>query len=105
MLWDMRFEAHRLESRLHFSAAPVSVSINVGGPSYMDSTGHLWSADKNYIGGVPKTWEFPVANTADAPLFTARRGGTHFSYAIPIENGNYTLKLGFAESFFTQPGQ
>ena len=76
--------------------------------TYTDSLGQLWAADNSSTGGGTFTSGDVIANTPDQPLFQAERyaiGQADFSYLIPIPNGIYTLRLGFAEIFFGSAGQ
>ena len=78
--------------------------VNAGGQSYVDSRGLAWLADVNFVGGGSYTTGNPIADTEDDPIYASERWGT-FSYQIPVPNGNYDLRLLFAEVWFTSPGQ
>jgi hypothetical protein len=67
--------------------------LNAGG-SQQTVNGTLWSADSYYSGG----WTYAVSS-GTVP-FTSQRTGT-FSYTIPAVNGKYTLRLDFAELWWT----
>ena len=94
--------------------APVTVEptvcINSGGKntSFVASTGRTFLPDQYFSGGqawpnTPKTGE-AIANTIDDLLYqTERSAGVNlgsFSYEIPVNGGNYTVELHFAEIFF-----
>jgi 5-hydroxyisourate hydrolase-like protein (transthyretin family) len=84
----------------------VSVRVNGGGGAYTDSSNNNWSADTGFTGGQTFTASsgIAIAATADPTLYRSERWG-NFSYALNVPNGSYTLRLHFAEIFFTTPGQ
>ncbi|RMG18564.1 MAG: DUF5060 domain-containing protein, partial [Bacteroidetes bacterium] len=85
-------------------AASSLVNINCGGNAYTASSGELYEADTYFTGGNVFTTTNPIANTPDDSLYQSERtaaGG--FSYAIPVSNGNYKIRLHFAEIFHTAP--
>jgi hypothetical protein len=82
-----------------------AVRIDVGaGAGRTDSAGLAWAADQYYSGGVASSAVAAVNNTADDAMYLSRRYGD-FSYAIPLSNGTYTLKLHFVETGVTAAGQ
>jgi hypothetical protein len=84
------------------TSAPVanSILINSGGSSTTLS-GRTWAADKNFSGGTKYSYgTIAIAGTTDDVLYRTERFG-NFSYAVPVTNGNYTVKLHFAETYFT----
>jgi N-acetylneuraminic acid mutarotase/regulation of enolase protein 1 (concanavalin A-like superfamily) len=94
-----------LEQRMLMSTAPAgAILIDSGGPAYTDSLGQTWHADADFSGGSTTVGSFPVANTADASLYSSRRWG-NFSYNIPLPTGAYTVTLLFCESRDTAPGE
>jgi N-acetylneuraminic acid mutarotase len=60
----------------------------------------VWTADANFTGGWFASTNFAVANTNDDPLYLSRRAGD-FSYSRAVPNGDYTLKLLFADYLTT----
>jgi uncharacterized protein YaiE (UPF0345 family) len=87
-------------------AAPVAVTlfrINAGGPAYTFG-GVSWSADQYFTGGSTYSTTTAIAGTTNDQLYQSERWGTP-SYAIPVSNGTYTLRLHFAEIFWTNPNQ
>jgi hypothetical protein len=66
---------------------------------YTDSAGNVWTADDYYRGGHRTYHRKPVAGTGDKGLYASERFG-HFSYAIPVDTGSYTVNLYLAETFF-----
>jgi hypothetical protein len=70
--------------------------VRAGGSAYTDSMAQLWTADNSFSGGETCGTFAPIANTNDPALFQTCRTGA-FSYAFPVTNGIYTVKLHFAE--------
>jgi hypothetical protein len=66
---------------------------------YTDSAGNVWTADDYYRGGHRTYHRKPVAGTGDKGLYASERFG-HFSYAVPVDAGTYTVNLYLAETFF-----
>lgn len=82
-----------------------SIRINSGGPSYTDSLGNVWSADKNYSGGATYTTSTTsISGTVEDTLYRSERYG-NVSYAISVPSGSYTLKLHFAEVYWNAAGK
>lgn len=73
---------------------PTTVKINAGGSVYND-----FSADKNSSGGSTYSTTAAIDATTMDPLYQTERYG-NFSYSIPIANGDYTVKLHFAEIYW-----
>jgi hypothetical protein len=73
--------------------------------SYVDSTGRAWESDHSYSGGIFSTGVYNVEGTSDDALYAKVHKGAAFSYAVPVVNGTYTLKLHFADGQSTSAGQ
>lgn len=85
------------------SAAPIR--INSGGPA-LEQAGHgNWRADAYYVGGVTYTSKHPISNTDAPELYQTARFGNSFRYSIPVPNGRATVRLMFAEIYFSGPGK
>ncbi|QMU29621.1 choice-of-anchor tandem repeat GloVer-containing protein [Adhaeribacter radiodurans] len=86
-----------------------TVRLNTGGEAATSSLGSF-SAD-NYFSGATSisATTSPIANTTDDILYQNNRRATDvggsFTYNIPVSNGSYTVKLHFAETFYTAAGQ
>ncbi len=65
----------------------------------MDSANRLWQPDQFSYGGRLRIYQETVTGTEDTELYRSERYG-HFSYAIPVAEGSYTLTLYFAEHWF-----
>ncbi|HEX2099674.1 MAG TPA: malectin domain-containing carbohydrate-binding protein, partial [Candidatus Synoicihabitans sp.] len=79
------------------------VRINVGGGSFTDRAGNVWSADKYHTtsGSDVSTSSSSIANTSDDKLFQTGRykDGANLDYAIAVPNGTYQMKLLFSENY------
>jgi hypothetical protein len=84
-------------------AAPLR--LNAGGPQ-VTTGGVSWSADQ-YFSGTTNTYSAPIAiaGTTDAVLYQTERYGNSFTYSIPVPSGTYTVKLHFAEIYWTAAGK
>lgn len=83
---------------------PTTVRINAGGEAFTDPNGDRWEADRGFTGGSVYQIDAAVAAPkAAAALQTLRYGPV--SYGIAIANGQYTVRLKFAELYFTSPQQ
>lgn len=88
--------------------APLStllMGINAGGPQLTTAGGQSFVADRGFIGGsVADRGNVAVANTANPALYrTERYAMTGYRFAVP--NGEYQVRLHFAETYLTAPGQ
>lgn len=97
-----------LESRLLMHDGPhaeTSWLINAGGAAYASTLGQKFLADQLVVGGTGKTGSFAIDKTVNDKLYSDRRFGSNFSYELPVVNGTYSLKLYFAETYFTTAGK
>ncbi len=82
-----------------------TVRINAGGPA-VTTGGVAWSADQFFTGG--KTYSNPqvsaIGGTTDDVLYRTERSGASFSYAVPVANGTYDVRLTFAEIYHGATG-
>ena len=86
------------------------IRINVGSKEYRDKKGRIWLADKAYVKGswgclnLPETdiltTSDPIVNTSDIALFQSIRTGENIIYRFDLPNGNYEVKLFFAETYW-----
>lgn len=80
--------------------------INVGGDQFIDASGNVWDADRDFIGGqahdfIPST----IANTVNDDLYATERSVGTFEYNIPVSaTGIYVVRLHFAELWWV-PGR
>jgi len=88
------------------SACPPAATakrVNAGGPAFTAAGGLVFAADTYFTGGTAAaSVTRPIAGTTDDALYQSERWG-NWSYAVPVENGTYTVKLHFAETYFTAP--
>ncbi|WP_193210601.1 malectin domain-containing carbohydrate-binding protein [Luteolibacter marinus] len=89
---------------------PAVLRVNVGGLEYLDLLGNTWVADHGYNTGVAETSSDAIANTDDDPIYQSRRfdrsHGAELKYSFPLPDGEYELRLHFAEVWTgaTAPG-
>lgn len=83
-------------------------------PGITDPSGNLWMRDEEHA--LLGRWGFAFGAVASTPsnitgtsfpqLYrTHRHGWTDMAYRVELPNGVYRVKLMFAETFWTQPGQ
>ncbi|OGU10968.1 MAG: hypothetical protein A2075_04075 [Geobacteraceae bacterium GWC2_58_44] len=82
----------------------VAFATNCGGGQYTDSKGVVYRADARYSGGSTSSTTPAITGTSDDPLYQKDRYG-NFYYAIPVANGNYSVTLKFAETYWWIPGK
>ena len=63
---------------------------------YYSNDSHWWSSDVYFKGGQASASEESASETDDPELYETERWG-HFSYAIPVTPGKYTVILHFIE--------
>ena len=81
------------------TALGTTVRINSGGGNYTAKSGSLFTADTNFTGGLVYSVGNTISGTADPALYQNERYGT-FSYAIPVVNGRYDVRLHFIELYY-----
>jgi hypothetical protein len=79
-------------------------TVHAGGTKYTDKQGIVYRGNTQFSTGYPYTTTAPIAGTTDDRLYQSERYGD-FSYAVPVENGDYLVTLKFAEIYWTQAGQ
>lgn len=79
------------------------VRIRAGWPtSWQGSGGQQWRADGYFLGGnalVRTTNPARESDSTDMALYASERWG-HFSYAVPVANGRYQVRLKFCEGHY-----
>ncbi len=80
----------------------ASYRLNAGGDDYVDAAGNPWKADAPYANtGIATEKSVNISRTPDDSLYQTQRWSTSrqtgFSYALPIQNGDYRLRLHFVE--------
>lgn len=81
------------------------VRIRAGWPtSWQDEAGQQWLADCYFAGGnalvrTKNPVQSVLPNLPETALYTSERWG-HFSYAIPVAEGRYTVTLRFSEGHY-----
>ena len=86
-----------IDEGLNCGSNPLAVRINAGGPA-MTFNGEFFSADAAFTGG--KTYTNGQARVPQL-YRTERSAGPPFtfSYNVPVEDGNYRVRLHFAEIY------
>jgi alpha-galactosidase len=113
--WSAEIPGHDvLLLRLHNSdaakaAGPKIIRIKAGvDAAFTDADGNVWGADHGFADGetVSREEDLAIANTRTPALYRTEHFGMT-SFSLPLANGNYTVKLHFAETFegITGPGQ
>ncbi len=88
------------------SGSASAYRFNVGGPAYTDpATGQGWSADQNYSGGYGYSSGAAISGTSTPALYQTQRYGSAFQYQFNVAPGSYSVKLKFAELYFSSTGQ
>ena len=79
------------------AAAGTTLRINSGGPAVGS-----FAADAYFTGGSTATVSDAISGTSTPAVFQDERWG-NWSYALPVANGAYTVKLYFAELYYRAP--
>ncbi|QMU27671.1 choice-of-anchor tandem repeat GloVer-containing protein [Adhaeribacter radiodurans] len=90
-------------------AVASTIRINTGGSGLTTSLGNF-SADTYFTGATDvSSTASAIANTTNEDLYQDNRrasaAGGSFQYVIPVTNGTYTVKLHFAEIYYSAAGQ
>ena len=88
----------------YFDLIGNAIRINAGGDTFTDNSGHVWDADKYFKGGQTYATTAGIGQTTDDTLFQSERFQRNLTYAIPLEAGEYTVNLNFAENYFGAAG-
>jgi hypothetical protein len=89
------------------SSTPTNeIRINCGGGEYQATNGVVWSADFGYnTNSDSYAATQNISDTQDPELYQTERYGKEVRYSLPVANGQYTLRLHFAEIYVTQAGE
>ncbi len=79
-----------------------SYLINCGGKDFYDDKGKYFMADKYFRGGNTYSTATGIDGTINDTLYQTERYGRNLSYAFPVKNGEYSVKLLFSEIYFSQ---
>ncbi|MBV9303233.1 MAG: hypothetical protein JOY53_14075 [Acidobacteriaceae bacterium] len=71
--------------------------------TFFDHSGTLWAPDDYFLGGRTIARFGSVSGSEDPQLYERERYG-NFSYAIPVAQGRYAVRLFFAETYFGASG-
>jgi alpha-galactosidase len=77
----------------------IRIKAGVEAP-FTDEEGNVWQADHGFADGDTTSREndMPIANTKTPSLYRSERYGMS-AFSLPLANGNYTVKLHFAETY------
>jgi Malectin domain/Secretion system C-terminal sorting domain/Divergent InlB B-repeat domain len=75
-------------------------AINCGGNQYIAADGTLYAETPSGF-----TQSVAIFGTSDPFLYQSERSAQNFGYDLPVENGDYTITLKFAEIFFSAAGK
>ena len=81
------------------AAAGEATRVNTGGPDYTTVAGQLFRADTFLTGGSTFSTSQAITGTTDPAIYQDERWG-NFTYAIPVANGTYQVRLHFAEIYY-----
>src|SRR5437899_395359 len=76
-----------------------AMRINTGGSAVTESGG-TFSGDAYFSGGATASTTAAIAGTSEGALYQDERWGA-WSYAIPVTNGTYDVRLHFVELYYT----
>ncbi|PKV62778.1 malectin domain-containing carbohydrate-binding protein [Pontibacter ramchanderi] len=93
------------------STVNITKRIKGGADTNVTIGGKLWEADINYRKGnikLDRPGATPIAGTDDDPLYqtylSSNADFDEIRYDIPIANGNYAVRMHFAENFWSVAG-
>ncbi|GGB97012.1 CBM96 family carbohydrate-binding protein [Dyadobacter sediminis] len=89
------------------SLAAGPIRINAGGQDFTTATKKLFIADR-YYAGLDRTSSIAsgdILNTSNDVLYRSARCSPSFSYNIPVPNGEVSVYLHFAETYYGAPGK
>lgn len=87
-------------------SATNAIRVNAGGSALVDSQGNSWASDYGFSGGAPWRGSKLLPNYPDGEIYeTARTSSKIFSYKFTVPNGNYRIRLRFAEVGTAKPGE
>ncbi|MEC4983286.1 MAG: malectin domain-containing carbohydrate-binding protein [Oscillatoria sp. PMC 1068.18] len=113
--WNLEVTTANIETGIVFDAEAIAnyegtlhttvALINAGGSNYTDTTNHNWTADQNFTGGKTYSNNSAISGTDNDALFQSERYGKDFSYDFAVANGDYQVKLNFAEIYWDTVGK
>jgi len=81
----------------------AEIRVNAGGAEYTDSVGQIWAADYGFNTGFVGSPFKTIAGTSEQPLFDKNHYDLdptpELSYSFGVPNGDYTVRLYFAETY------
>src|SRR5690606_2662938 len=86
-------------SAITSAAAGEPTRINAGGGEHVAQSGAVYRADAFFTGGQTHQISQTIQGTAEQNLYPNERWG-NWTYAIPVANGRYDVRLHFAELYY-----
>jgi len=74
----------------------IRIRVGSSHPGFLDANAVHWLSDRYFDGGRLGERNRPVEGTQEPGLYNGSRWG-NFTYAIPVANGTYRVRLHFAE--------
>jgi len=88
---------------LHEVRPRTIIRIDTGGSTFTDSIGRTWQSDRGYNTGIASRTTSSISGTPDVGLYQTQRydapGGPELRYLFTVPNGNYLVRLHFAENY------
>lgn len=95
------YSAIKAATTNQIGAYEALLRVNSGGTSYVDSASNTWSADSGANVGMTTTIPNAISGTSDPSLYQSIRWweftSPELEYSFTVPNGNYQIKLHFAE--------
>lgn len=92
------------------AASGQVIRINAGGYGFTDPSGNVWEGDDDHnyynIGTAYGACPLTIANTANPNIYCSNRWFVQtraYNYEVPVPNGEYQVRLHFAEMYVCQP--
>jgi hypothetical protein len=82
----------------------TQVAVHAGGGTFTAADGTVYLGDSYFSGGKTFTTTAPIQGTLEQGLYQSERNG-NFTYTFPLANGDYLVRLHFAEIYWTTAGQ
>jgi len=81
----------------------LEIRVNAGGDEYIDGDNNVWLTDVGWNTGTAGAPFKTISGTSDQPLFDNNRYNVDpdpkLEYSFEVLNGNYTVRLHFAETY------
>lgn len=107
---NLEVGAASVEAKIGTNASGVlnlesPLRVNVGGFGFTDGNGNEWLHDRYFSEDIRSSVYItfdPINGTENDRLYQSERFFKSLGYAIPVDNGRYSVKMHFAEIYFDQ---